>query len=339
MTARLKDVALKAGVSIKTVSNVVNGSPHVTEEMRERVQAVLEELNYQPNLPARYLRNGRVGIIALAIPDLSNSYFADIGNAIVTAAAARGYTVLLDHTTGNHENELRVLNGLRPHVIDGVILSSVLLTPEDLQTRKVKVPLVLLGESLLEVPYDHVVVENVEAAHAAMRHLLSLGKKRIAAIGTQDYTSSTTAYLRLCGYTEALAEAGLPYDPQLAVPVTAYHRTDGAEAMRQLLALESPPDAVFCFNDLLALGAIRALHEAGLRIPEDVAVVGFDDIEEASFSTPSLTTIAPDKEKLGELAVSFLLERIKGTRNGPGERIDVPFRLVVRESTMGAGRG
>lgn len=109
--------------------------------------------------------------------------------------------------------------------------------------------------------------------------------------------------------------------------------------MRQLLALESPPDAVFCFNDLLALGAIRALHEAGLRIPEDVAVVGFDDIEEASFSTPSLTTIAPDKEKLGELAVSFLLERIKGTRNGPGERIDVPFRLVVRESTMGAGRG
>jgi DNA-binding LacI/PurR family transcriptional regulator len=140
---------------------------------------------------------------------------------------------------------------------------------------------------------------------------------------------------RLRGYTEALEEAGLPVDAELIMPVASYSRRDGAEAMRQLLALHAPPDAVFCFNDLLALGALRALHEAGRRVPEDVAVTGFDDIEEARFATPSLTTIAPDKEQMGALAVSFLLGRIAGTRTGPPERVEVPFRLIVRESTAG----
>lgn len=337
MTATLKDVALKAGVSIKTVSNVVNGYPYVKEEMRERVQAVLEELNYRPNLPARYLRNGRTGVIALAIPELSNSYFSDIGNTVTAAAAVQSYTVLLDHTRGKRAHELHVLNGLRPHLIDGVILSPLRLEPEDLHNRQVKIPLVLLGECLLDVPYDHVVIDNIAAARLATTHLLGLGRKRIAAIGLQDKPSSETARLRLRGYMEALAEAGQPFDPRLAVEVASYRRSCGLQAMQQLLALESPPDAVFCFNDLLALGAIRALHEAGLRMPEDVAVVGFDDIEEDRFSTPSLTTIAPDKEKIGELAVSLLLARIEESRSGPGERFDVPFRLVVRESTESSG--
>jgi DNA-binding LacI/PurR family transcriptional regulator len=333
MATTLKDVALRAGVSIKTVSNVVNGYPHVKEEMRARVQAVLEELNYQPNLPARYLRSGHTGVIALAIPELSNSYFSEIGKTVSAAATAHSYTVLLDHTWGERANELLVLNGLRPHLIDGVILSPFELKHEDLQNRQVKIPLVLLGESLLDVPYDHVVIDNVAAARLATAHLLSLGRKRIAAIGVQGKPLSETGALRLRGYSEALAEAGQSFNPRLVAPVESYDRSSGLQAMRQLLALESPPDAVFCFNDFLALGAIRALHKAGLRAPEDVAVVGFDDIEEGRFSTPSLTTIAPDKEKIGELAVSLLLGRIEGRRNGPGERFDVPFRLVVREST------
>src|SRR5437588_3215003 len=122
VTATLKDVAQRAGVSIKTVSNVVHGYAHVTEEMRERVRAALEELNYQPNLPARYLRNGRVGVLAFAIPDLSNPYFADVGHAIIAAASARSYTVLIDCTGGERAHESLVLDGLRPHLIDGVIL-------------------------------------------------------------------------------------------------------------------------------------------------------------------------------------------------------------------------
>nr|HET6903760.1 LacI family DNA-binding transcriptional regulator [Ktedonobacteraceae bacterium] len=338
MATTLKDVAQRAGVSIKTVSNVVHDYEHVTDEVRERVRAALEDLNYQPNLPARYLRTGRVGVLAFAFPDLSNPYFSDIGNAIIAAASTQSYTVLIDCTGGKRANESLVLDGLRPHLIDGVILSPLALQPEDLQSRKAKTPLVLLGEHLLDVdvPYDHIANSNIEAARLATSHLLGLGRRRIAAIGnigTIAIMGGTGGQRRLRGYSEALAQAGLSVDSRLIVQVTSYSRQEGVRAMQQLLALDQPPDAVFCFNDLLALGAMRALHEAGCRIPEDVAVVGFDDIEEASFATPSLSTVAPDKQRMGELAVSFLLERIEGTRTGPAERVEVPFHLMIREST------
>ena len=340
MVATLKDVAQRAGVSIKTVSNVVHGYIHVTDEVRERVHMALEELHYQPNLPARYLRTGRVGVLALAIPTLSNSYFSEVGNAIIAAAAARSYTVLIDCTGGERANESLIIDGLRPHLIDGVILSPLALKPEDLQPRQGRAPLVLLGEHLLDVdvPYDHVANSNVTAARLATDHLLNMGRRRIASIGNQEAQSivgGAGGLRRLRGYTEALTRAGLPLDSQLIMQVEAYDQAEGARAMRQLLALDHPPDAVFCFNDLLAIGAMRTLHEAGCRIPDDIAVVGFDNIEEARFAIPSLTTIAPDKEKIGELTVSFLLGRIDDTRTGPPERIEVPFRLIVRESSGG----
>ena len=339
MAATLKDVAQRAGVSIKTVSNVVHGYVHVTDEVRERVQAALAELQYQPNLPARYLRTGRVGVLAFAIPELNNPYYADIGNAIIAAAATRSYTVLIDRTEGERANELLVLDGLRPHLIDGVILSPLVLEPEDLQAHRGQAPLVLLGDHLLDidVPYDHIANSNVTAARLATTHLVALGRRRIAAIGI-TLAGGAGGLRRLRGYSEALAEARLPVDSHLIVQVASYNRLEGARAMQQLLALEQPPDAIFCFNDLLALGAMRALHEAGCRIPEDVAVMGFDDIEEARFAMPSLTTIAPDKQQIGELTVSFLLGRIEGMRTGPPERVEVPFRLIVRESTGGVTR-
>lgn len=348
VAATLKDVARKAGVSVKTVSNVVNGYIHVTEEMRERVQAALEELDYQPNFSARYLRTKRVGVVALAIPDLSNAYFSDIGNEIITAAASHSYTVLIDHTNGERYNERLVVQGLRPHLIDGIILNPLSLEPEDLQERKMEIPLVLLGERFLNVPYDHVAIDNIAAARLATRHLIELGKRRIAVVGVfmeENYNATETGRLRLQGYKEALAEAGMALDADLIVVTPTikfqamrdlfYKREGGAEAIRRLLLLEQPPDAVFCFNDLMALGAIRAIHEAGLRMPEDIAVVGFDNIEEGSYATPSLTTIAPDKRRLAEQAISFLLGRINGTRTEPPTRVNVPFQLIVRESTIG----
>ncbi len=343
MVATLKDVAQRAGVSIKTVSNVVHGYIHVTDEVRERVQMALEELNYQPNLPARYLRTGRVGVLALAIPNLSNSYFSEVSNAIIAAAATRSYTVLIDCTGGERANESLIIDGLRPHLIDGVILSPLALEPDDLQPQQGRAPLVLLGEHLLDVdvPYDHIANSNVAAARLATEHLLNLGRRRIASIGNQEAQSITGGaggLRRLRGYTEALTNAGLPVDLRLIMQVEAYNQAEGARAMQQLLALDCPPDAVFCFNDLLAIGAMRTLHEAGCRIPDDIAVIGFDDIEEARFAIPSLTTIAPDKEWIGELTVSFLLGRIDGTRTVPPERVEVPFHLIVRESTGGLNR-
>ncbi|GCE28192.1 LacI family transcriptional regulator [Dictyobacter alpinus] len=335
MGVTLKDVARRAGVSIKTVSNVVHGYEHVTVEMRQRVNKALEELNYQPNLPARYLRQGHVSIVALAIPFLTNPYFSDIGKAVVSAANARAYTVLIDSTDGERAKEMMVINGMYPHLIDGVILSPLALEAEDLLSRRVDVPIVLLGERLFNVPYDHVVIDNVAAARLATSHLISLGRTRIAAIGAQEISAGDTARLRLQGYREALTEAGLAYNPDLVTRSLSYDRIDGIQSMHQLLASGTPPDAVFCFNDLLALGALRALYEAGYRVPEDVAVVGIDDIKESAFSMPSLTTIAPNKQEIGDLAVAFLLDRIAKTYTGQPRQTQASFELIVRESTAG----
>jgi DNA-binding LacI/PurR family transcriptional regulator len=341
LAATLKDVARLAGVSVRTVSNVVNNYPYVTPEMRERVQVALEELNYQPNLSARYLRKGRTGILAFVMPDLNNAYFSELGNAIITAATAHTYTVLIDHTHGKYENEQRVIQGLTPHLIDGLILSPQALEPEDLLPREEgSLPIVLLGDRIYNVPYDHVTYDNVSMARLATRHLISLGRRRIAALGVQviNGRETETSLLRLHGYSEALAEVGLPLDPRLIIRgIDSFNRRNGARAIRELLALDSPPDAVFCFNDLLALGVIRAAYEAGYRVPEDLAVVGFDDIEDSRFSVPSLTTISPDKEKIGDLAIAFLLGRIDGTRTGPPERVEVPCHLIIRESSVGPG--
>ncbi len=335
MAATLKDVARKAGVSIKTVSNVIHGNISVTAEKQQRVRRAIDELHYQPNLPARYLRKSHVGVIALAIPDLSNPYFAEIGNIIVAEAAKHSYTVLLDHTSGEREYERLVINGLRPRLIDGIILNPLALEREDLLPERVTVPMLLLGERFFDAAYDHVSMNNVAAARLAVDHLLDMGRRRIAAIGAQEIFSGESARLRLQGYTEGLAAAGIPFDLRLVAGVNTFHRLDGMRAMQKLLELEQLPDAVFCFNDLLAFGAVRTLQEAGLRVPEDVAVVGIDDIEESRYAFPSLTTISPDKQKIGELAVKLLLERIHGSRTGSPEHIEVPFRLVVRESTAG----
>jgi DNA-binding LacI/PurR family transcriptional regulator len=336
MTASLKDIAAYTGVSIKTVSNVVNGNlSHVGAETRAAVLEAIQKLNYQPNVAARHLRNAYVGVIALTIPDLSNPYFSDIGNAVTTAAAEAGYTVLLDYTQGKREHELLVVKGLRPHLIDGVILDASSLTVEDIQPEQIREHIVLLGERLFEAPCDHIVIDNVAAAHLATTHLLSLGRRRLAAIGVMEPNHyNETPALRLKGFTQALQEAGQAIDQVLLAPGGDWHRAGGAAAMRYLLSLADPPDAVFCFNDLMALGAMSVLHEAGLRIPQDVAIVGFDDIEDGRYATPSLTTIAPDKEEIGRLAVSLLIEHIKKTRIQPPGTINVPFRLCVRRSTV-----
>lgn len=335
MTVRLKDIAAYTGVSVKTVSNVVNGNfARVSPQTRVQILEALEKLNYQPDIAARSLRKAHVGVIALAIPDLANPYFAEVANVITAAADEHSYTVLLDCTQGKRENELLLVKGLRPYLVDGLILDAQSLTAEDFQPEEIKKPMVLLGERFFGAPYDHVVIDNVAAAHLATSHLLSLGRRRIAAIGVLEGSRSEAPVLRLQGFLQALGEAGQEMDPALLVPVDLWGRASGAEAMRYLLSLEHPPDAVFCFNDLLALGAMSMLHEVGLHIPGDVAVVGVDDIEDGRYATPTLTTIAPDKEEMSRLAVSLLLGRIKGTRQQPPERIAVPFHLRVRKSTI-----
>ncbi|WFE62487.1 LacI family DNA-binding transcriptional regulator [Micromonospora sp. WMMD714] len=332
MRHTLKDVAERAGVSVKTVSNVVNGYQHVRPDTRARVEAAIAELRYRPNLSARNLRKGRTGVIALAVPELDIPYFAELARHVVAAAADHGWTVLIDQTGGGPERERVAAAGIGDHMIDGLIFSPLSLTAEDL-TGLDGMPMVLLGERADHGTADHVVIDNVTAAREMTAHLVGLGRRRIAAVGAQHTPEGAGARLRLAGYTAALTEAGLGYDERLVAATPAWHRADGAAAMRHLLASGARPDAVFCFNDTLALGALRALHEAGLRIPADVAVAGFDDIEDGRFSVPTLTTVAPDKERIARLAVDLLAGRLAGDRDAPARELTAPHRLTPREST------
>ncbi|WP_405009037.1 LacI family DNA-binding transcriptional regulator [Kitasatospora sp. NBC_01539] len=331
-TVRLKDVAEHAGVSIKTVSNVVRGEVAVAPSTRERVMRSVSELGYRPNASARHLRTGRSGIVALALPELSAPYFAELSAAVIAAAKARGCTVLIDETGGDPAEELRIASGLGEPLIDGVLLSPLNLDQAALLGRSRRVPLVLLGEREYDLAADHVLIDNVAAAREVTAHLLALGRRRVAAVGNQRGIAAATAHQRMRGYQEALYAAGVPFDPALAPYVTAYHRADGAHAMRALLDLPEPPDAVFCFNDLLAAGALRTAADRGVAVPGRIAVAGFDDVEEAQYSVPSLTSIAPDKHELAGLAVDALLRRIGGDTS-PAQVRHAGHRLVVREST------
>jgi DNA-binding LacI/PurR family transcriptional regulator len=333
----LKDVAEHAGVSVKTVSNVVNGYRHVTPATRQRVQRVIDELGYRPNLTARHLRKGRTGIIALALPELGNPYFAELADAVINYAAGLDRIVLLDHTYGRRDQEVLFAQGFRARLIDGLILSPIELENEDLLARGHDAPLVLLGEREYEAPYDHIAIDNVAAARTATQHLLDLGRRRIAFIGARHDRSRQPAHLRLRGWRETVTAAGAAADDALVASTDGYTRRDGAQAMARLLDSGTAPDAVFCYNDLIAIGAMRTLTERGLRVPEDVAVVGFDDIEEGRYCTAALTTIAPHKQAIARAAVDALLARLEGGAEGAAEsrRVRPGFALVPRESTLG----
>jgi DNA-binding LacI/PurR family transcriptional regulator len=337
---RLRDVAERAGVSVKTVSNVVNGYRHVSPEMRARVQAVIDETGYRPNQTARNLRSGRTGVIALAVPELDNPYFAELAGFVVDEAEQLGWTVLIDQTDGRRERELVVAEGVRHHLIDGLILSPVALGHDDLAARsREDVALVLIGEKLEAGPADHVAIDNVAAARAATEHLVSLGRRRIAAVGHQPDSSreSGVAGLRLRGWEEALRAAGLEVDPALIGEVPTFRREHGAAAMAEVLDGGGRADAVFCFNDTLALGALRLLADRGLRAPDDLAVIGIDDVAEGRFAVPTLSTVAPDKAAIARTAVRMLAERLEpGGHDLVPRNVTVGYELVPRESTLGA---
>ncbi|MFJ5040398.1 LacI family DNA-binding transcriptional regulator [Streptomyces parvulus] len=346
---RIKDVARHAGVSEKTVSNVINDYAHVSDRTRRVVRDSIEQLGYRVNLAGRHLRKGRTGIIALVVPELDIPYFAELARHVIREAEERSLTVLIHQSGADRAHELAALAGFGSTFVDGIILSPLALTADDLRDRSGFPPTVLLGE-LLEEGADHVAIDNEGAAREATRHLIGLGRRTILAVGGVDAPGLGTAEARTRGYRAALEEAGLPYDPSLVVPVDSFRMPAGARAVARLLHEGARPDALLCLNDQLALGALRALHEHGAEVPGDVAVVGFDDVEGGRFSVPTLSTVAPDKAAVAKVAVELLQRRIEdatgpddvgaGTGSGaqsPEDRI-VAHRLVLRESTEGHGR-
>ncbi|WP_114560071.1 LacI family DNA-binding transcriptional regulator [Desertihabitans aurantiacus] len=337
--ATLQDVAARAGVSAKTVSNVVNGHPHVRPQTRERVLQAMGELHYRVNLSARHLARGRTGIVALAVPWLSNPYFAELAHHVIRAArreAERGesVTVLIDETHSDLERERQLVAGVGPQLLDGVIINPQGLTRADLEALTPMGPLVLLGERIFDGPVDHVAADNVAAARELTEHLLARGRRRIALVGFGSQRAGT-AQLRRDGISQALEDAGLALDPTLQLPVEGLEREHGMTAARRLMARPDPPDAVVCFNDVVAVGMLKAfsLDGTGVGAGGAVSVAGFDNIPESAYTVPALTTVDWRTEELAETALEVLLDRIQSRRTLRPREITTPHRLVVRDSS------
>ena len=337
---RLADVAALAGVSQKTVSNVINDYPHITQGTRQKVEAALAELNYRVNLSARSMASGRTGFIALALPGLDNPYFAELAGHVFRAAAEQRWTVLIEQTGGQRATESDVVHSMQ-YLVDGMVLHPESLSPDELARHAADTPIVLIGEeesgpSARSEPApkvtDSIVGDSVQAGRELTEHLLATGRRRIAVLGLGADNDLSTRRYRFEGYAKALDAAGLPVLPELVLPLEHLRRGDGAAAASAVLALDERPDAVICFNDVVAIGLLGGLHAAGIRVPDEIAVAGFDDIDEAGFSVPPLTTIAWDKRTIAETAIRLLAERQAGDTSPPRE-IAVPFVLKVRGST------
>jgi DNA-binding LacI/PurR family transcriptional regulator len=339
-SATIKDVARLAGVSSKTVSNVVNNFKHVSAGMRARVEAAIDELGYTVNVSARSLRKGRTGLIKLAVPELRNPYFAELADAIVQEATQRGLTVLLQQYQYDLGAELSVLRNNDPSLADGVLFSPVLVGQDHVELFNVDFPLVLLGETAFGTGCDHVTMRNVEGSRAQVEHLLALGRRHIGVLGlNEDYPHMSSATLRYQGVTQAMADAGVELDPDLVVGPGRWVRPVGAQLMRLVLERGKQLDAVVCFNDALALGAVSELLNQGVRVPDDIAVIGFDNVEDAAYTHPPLSSIDPGRPEIARVGVAMLCERmglVDGFDNATaGRESFIDFELVARESTIG----
>ncbi|TNU76436.1 LacI family transcriptional regulator [Miniimonas arenae] len=325
MAATMRDVAALAGVSLKTVSRVVNLEPHIRPEVIRRVRAAIAELGWVPNGSARALRTGRTNVVAVAVPHLQRPYHALLAEALVVESNRRGMQAAVEPTHRDPARVEAVLSSVG-RSFDGALVMGRLpdgLDPELLRTR----PVVLVQAEPVD-GVDAVSVDLVEAASLLARHLVVMGRRRPALIGWDRFTSG-----------EAVIAAALSPDSPDTLPrvsgVTT--RADGAAAAESLLASSPDVDAVVCASDEIATGVLHVLAERGIEVPRAVAVTGFDGIDEGLFATPSLTTIDPGPAALARHALDLLLDGLSSTPPQAGRHVLAPVSLVRRETTLGQG--
>lgn len=333
--ATMHEVAREAGVSPMTVSNVINGYPHVSDKTREKVNLAIEKLGYKVNIAARNLRAGRTGTIGLYVPELDRPYFGQLAANISEVAARHGFRVAVQQTGATREQEISALVESRKRMYDGLILSTVALGPDDADLLKVDYPVVILGERIFAGPADHVAMPNVDGMYSATKHLIEQGCRNIAILGGPYAESgSDVGSLRLQGYQKAIVEAGLNLDEELIVNLPAFTMNDARLAVKKLTIGVGEVDGIVCVTDTVALGALRGLHEVGRRVPEETKVIGFDALDQGEFSIPTLSSVDPGHGRMAQTAVEMLLDRI----NNPGadispREVTSEFELRLREST------
>jgi DNA-binding LacI/PurR family transcriptional regulator len=338
--ATLADVAREAGVVAMTASRAINDSGYVSNEVRARVLKVASKLRYRPNILARQLKLRRLNTVGVVLPDVSNPFSTELLEGMKTVLEQKGYTAFVTTTGRRVDQEVAGLRALVDHRVDGLLIATRGTRIGDALVREVVrngPPVVTIGRPIDGVALDCITADHWQGAFDAVSHLIELGHTRIGFIGISHHDRYTLR--RFQGYEAALEQNGIMamardvVGPSIA-PAFATQE-DGYGGMVQLLRLKRPPTAVFARNDFAAIGALRAAHEAGLRVPDDIAIAGFDDIPLAAYTTPTLTTVRQPIAEQGQIAARMLLDRIEGRAGKKTVMHRIECQLVIRESTSG----
>jgi LacI family transcriptional regulator len=333
MAIRMKDIADDLGLSVVTVSKVLREHPDIGEETRERVLRRVKELNYQPNILARSLVTGRSFLVGLIVPDLIHPFFAEIAKALSAVIRAKGYSLIVSASEEDGELEAREIRQLQARRLDALVVASTRTHLPELEQPDQDAVFVLIDRMVPNAQAHFLGLDDKAAGRIATEHLIQAGCRRIAHIRGRD---TSPALKRYEGYREALAAHGLEYDENLVVSrnsVDVGSTEQGAEAMKILLERDSRPDGVFCFNDPLAVGAMKAIHQAGLRIPEDIAIIGCGNLHYDEMLRVPLSSIEQHSRKLGEQAGELVLSLMAAKKRPAPESYILEPELVIREST------
>ena len=327
----IDEVAKLAGVSVATVSRVLNDPSAVKEKNRLSVQNAINTLNYVPNMQGLSLRKKRSGVILALLNTITNEIAASIVDGIADCADQYGIRMILGNTNARPEKEQDFCNMVQKKLADGIILINPINTAEILNEFANSLPMVCCSAQPEDINCPAIVSNDKAATYEAIQYLLKIGCKKIAFLGNGPKDSVTNA--RKSGFVQAMSEAGF------SIPETWYAHADyrfdaGEVASRRLLELTPDLDAVFCVSDSLAFNVIRIFRQLGIRVPEDIKVVGFDDSQYALLSTPPITTIHQDAKGIGQLAMTKLYKQIQGEETGKREIVYVPHTLIVRQSTQ-----
>ncbi|RIX59547.1 LacI family transcriptional regulator [Paenibacillus nanensis] len=328
MKPTIYDIAKEAGVSIATVSHVINGKGKISKERREEIRRIMARMGYKPSMIASALTSKKTYALGLLVPDISNPFFAEIARAVEDEGQRYGYSVFICSTDNNDEKVERYAALLQQKKVDGVIIGTGMKEPSALEPLlRNGVPTVFLAREFPSVRVPTVVVNDYAGGAAAAQHLIELGHRRLGVLAEQDSISSSRERVR--GFRQTAEAAGIWLDPALIISSGI---KEGKVKALELLQRENRPTAIFCCNDLLAIGALQAAKGTGLSIPYDCSIVGFDDTVLASVTDPPLTTVAQPIEQMGQTVVQLLLRHI-GQPGEPPERIVLPPVLSIRQSS------
>ena len=323
------DVARKAGVSKSTVSRAISGDGFsVAEETRRRIEAAIEALDYKHNAVASSMRTNRTNTVMLAIPDITNPFWPDVARGVQDVMDREGYAVVFANSDWRGDRENRFLQMAHRNRFDGVLINPIQVSNAEL--RATGIPTVLIGSRGDYPDFDTVGSDSYGATRLALEHLASLGHRRIALI--RGKRTNRPGHSRLTGYLDFLEEQGFPRDDDLVVEVP-FDQQGGFQAMTQFLALSLPPTAVFAANDILAIGALQAAHQAGYNVPQDLSIVGLDDIFATATTVPPLTTVTKPKYQIGQKAAESLLAHIQKQQTETPRRHIFSCQLQLRGST------